>query len=153
MDITFLGAAGTVTGSCHLVRVGGKSLLLDCGQFQGGHVEEAHNRDRLEIDPSEVDAVVLSHAHIDHSGRLPLIRKQGFTGPIYTHHASRALCEIMLRDSGYLHEKDAEWENKRRARKHLPEIEPLYTRADADAVMEQFHGIEFGERQNILSAA
>lgn len=150
MDITFLGAAGTVTGSCHLVRVGGKSLLLDCGQFQGGHVEEAHNRDRLEIDPSEVDAVVLSHAHIDHSGRLPLIRKQGFTGPIYTHHASRALCEIMLRDSGYLHEKDAEWENKRRARKHLPEIEPLYTRADADAVMEQFHGIEFGERQNIL---
>ncbi len=150
MEIKFLGAAGTVTGSCHLLRIGGKSLLLDCGQFQGGHTDEARNREPLDIDAKDVDAVVLSHAHIDHSGRLPLICKQGFTGPIYTHPASRALCEIMLRDSGYLHEKDAEWENKKRRRKRLPEVEPLYTRADADAVLGQFRGIEYDVRQTIL---
>lgn len=150
MDIKFLGAAGTVTGSCHLISIGGKRLLLDCGQFQGGHKEDALNREPLEIDAQDVDAIVLSHAHIDHSGRLPLLCKQGFKGPIYTHPASRALCEIMLHDSGYLHEKDAEWENKRRRRKHLREIEPLYTRADADAVMEQFRGVEYGVRRNIL---
>jgi metallo-beta-lactamase family protein len=92
----------------------------------------------------------LSHAHIDHSGRLPLLRTQGYTGPIYTHAASQALCGIMLRDAGYLQEKDAQWENRRRARKGLPPIEPLYTQADGDAVLAQFRSVEFGEPHEIV---
>ena len=101
MRITFLGGAGTVTGSCYLVEIDGRHVLLDCGQFQGTRAEEARNREPFPIAASDVDAVVLSHAHIDHSGRLPLLRKQGYRGPIYTHPASCALAEIMLRDAGY----------------------------------------------------
>jgi metallo-beta-lactamase family protein len=149
MKVTFLGGAGTVTGSCYLVEVGDRKILLDCGQFQGTRADEARNHDRLPVAIDRLDAVVLSHAHIDHSGRLPLLRKQKFHGPIYTHHASRALCEIMLADSAYLQEKDAEWENKRRRRKGLRTIEPLYTRADAQAVIGQFHGLEYGEEQRV----
>ena len=114
MRMTFLGGAGTVTGSCYALEVAGRTILLDCGQFQGTRAEEARNREPLPIDVGAIAAVVLSHAHIDHSGRLPLLRKQGYTGPIYTHAASRALCGIMLRDAGYLQEKDAQWENRRR---------------------------------------
>jgi metallo-beta-lactamase family protein len=150
MRITFLGGAGTVTGSCHALEVGGRIVLLDCGQFQGAHDMEARNRDPLPIPAGEVDAVVLSHAHIDHSGRLPLLRRQGFTGPIYTHPASRALCGIMLRDAGYLQEKDAHWENRRRQRRGWPPIEPLYTQADGEAVIGQFRGLEYGERREIV---
>jgi metallo-beta-lactamase family protein len=149
MKVTFLGGAGTVTGSCYLVEAGDRKILLDCGQFQGTRADEARNHDRLPVAIDRLDAVVLSHAHIDHSGRLPLLRKQKFHGPIYTHHASRALCEIMLADSAYLQEKDAEWENKRRRRKGLRTIEPLYTRADAQAVIGQFHGLEYGEEQRV----
>jgi metallo-beta-lactamase family protein len=148
LKITFLGAAGTVTGSCHLVEVGGHSLLLDCGQFQGTREEEQRNRKPLPV--AGVDAVVLSHAHIDHSGRLPLLAKQGFRGPIYTHEASRDLCAVMLRDAAYLQEKDAEWENKRRRRKGLKTVEPLYTRDDAAAVLGQFVGLEFDAPRRIL---
>jgi len=148
MEIRFLGAAGTVTGSCHLVTVGGRSLLLDCGQVQGTRKDEERNRAPLPVD--KVDAVVLSHAHIDHSGRLPLIAKQGFDGPIYTHRATRDLCEIMLRDAAYLHEKDAEWQNKKRERKGLKRVEPLYTREDAAAVMGQFVGLDYDQPREVL---
>lgn len=148
MEIRFLGAAGTVTGSCHLVKVGGRSLLLDCGEFQGTPEEEERNRKPLPV--RDVDAVVLSHAHIDHSGRLPLLAKQGFRGPIYTHEASRDLCGVMLRDAGYLHEKDAEWENKRRRRKGLKLVEPLYTRADVEAVLGRIVGLPFDEPRRIM---
>lgn len=150
MDIQFLGAAEGVTGSCYLLRVGGRQLLLECGQFQGSNKDEARNREPFPIPVRDIDAVVLSHAHIDHSGRLPLLAREGYTGPIYTHHASRALCDIMLRDSGYLHEKDAEWENRKRRRKGLPRIEPLYTQADAEQVMQQFIGIDYGRSKEIL---
>jgi metallo-beta-lactamase family protein len=149
MKVTFLGGAGTVTGSCYLVEAGDRKILLDCGQFQGTRADEARNHDRLPVAIDRLDAVVLSHAHIDHSGRLPMLRKQKFRGPVYTHHASRALCEIMLADSAYLQEKDAEWENKRRRRKGLRTIEPLYTRADAQAVIGQFHGLEYGEERRV----
>jgi metallo-beta-lactamase family protein len=150
MRITFLGGAGTVTGSCHALEVGGRVVLLDCGQFQGALEMEARNREPLPIPAGEIDAVVLSHAHIDHSGRLPMLRRQGFTGPIYTHEASRALCEIMLRDAGYLQEKDALWENRKRQRRGWPAVEPLYTQADSEAVMGQFRGLRYGEPREIV---
>jgi len=150
MELRFLGAAGGVTGSCYVLRTSRHTLLLECGQIQGRRADEERNRLPFPIPTNEIDAVVLSHAHIDHSGRLPLLRREGYRGPIYTHSASRALCEIMLRDSAYLHEKDAEWENQKRRRKGLPPITPLYTQSDAEAVMSQFRGIEYGERRQIL---
>jgi len=150
VEIQFLGAAGAVTGSCYLLCVGERKLLLECGQVQGRRNDELRNRDPLPVPLERIDAVVLSHAHIDHSGRLPWLVRQGYTGPIYTHHATRALCEIMLRDSAYIHEKDAEWETKRRQRKGLRPVEPLYTRADAEAATRQFVGLDFGERKEVL---
>jgi len=149
MDIQFLGGARKVTGSCYLIRVANHSILLDCGLVQGNDDADAENRAPLPVDVASLDAVVLSHAHIDHSGRLPLLMKQGFAGPIYTHRASRALCAIMLRDSGYLQEKDAEWINRKRRRQGLPLIEPLYTLDDGEAVIHQFEGLRYDERRQI----
>lgn len=148
MELKFLGAARSVTGSCHLLRVGSHSVLLDCGQVQGTRLDEESNRVPLPV--GDVDAVVLSHAHIDHSGRLPLLGKQGFSGPIYTHRATEKLCAIMLRDAAYLHEKDAEWDNKKRRRQGLAPVEPLYTRDDAEAVLGQFIGIDYDAPREIL---
>ena len=148
MQLEFLGAARTVTGSCHLLRVGERTLLLDCGQIQGSRLDDELNRAPLPA--GEVDAVVLSHAHIDHSGRLPLLHKQGFAGPIFTHRATADLCAIMLRDAAYLQEKDAEWESKKRRRKGLAPVEPLYTRDDAEAVLGQFVGLDYDAPREIL---
>ncbi len=150
INIQFFGAAGEVTGSCHLVTVGQQKILLDCGLIQGGKKDEARNRQAFPFDPKSIDAVVLSHAHIDHSGRLPLLVKAGFKGPIYTHRASRDLCKIMLKDAGFLSEKDAEWENRKRARKGLAFIEPLFTIDDARLAMRQFKGLVYGRRTRIL---
>jgi metallo-beta-lactamase family protein len=150
MELRFLGAAGGVTGSCYRLKTSRHTLLLECGQFQGRPADEERNRLPFPVPVDEIDAVVLSHAHIDHSGRLPLLHREGYDGPIYTHSASRALCAIMLRDSAYLHEKDADWENQKRRRKGLMPVSPLYTQADAEAVMGQFRGIEYGERREIL---
>jgi len=149
MEIRVLGAAHEVTGSCYLIRTSQATVLLECGQFQGSRDNEARNREPLPIKLDEIDAVVLSHAHIDHSGRLPLLFREGYDGPIHTHHATRALCEIMLRDAAYLHEKDAEWENRKRQRHGDPLIAPLYTRDDADLVMHSFHGMDFGEMREV----
>jgi metallo-beta-lactamase family protein len=150
MKLTFLGAAGAVTGSCYLLQTSRHTLLLECGQVQGSAAEEALNRLPLPVPPDSIDAVVLSHAHIDHSGRLPLLHREGYDGPIYTHEATRALCGVMLRDSAYLHEKDADWENRKRRRKGLPLVKPLYTQADAERVMGQFVGLAYLERKEIL---
>lgn len=148
MELKFLGAARSVTGSCHLLRVAGHTILLDCGQIQGTRLDEESNRIPLPV--GRVDAVVLSHAHIDHSGRLPLLYKQGYSGPIYTHRATEELCAIMLRDAAFLHEKDAEWHNRKRRRQGLAEVEPLYTRDDAAAVLGQFKGLEYDAPREIL---
>jgi metallo-beta-lactamase family protein len=148
MDLRFLGAARTVTGSCYLIKVGDRTLLLDCGQIQGSRLDEELNR--LPLPVEHVDAVVLSHAHIDHSGRLPLLCKQGFDGPIYTHRATSDLCAIMLRDAAHLHEKDAEWQNKKRRRKGLAPVAPLYTRDDASAALRRFVGLEYDVPHEIL---
>jgi metallo-beta-lactamase family protein len=148
VQLEFLGAARSVTGSCHLLRVGEYRVLLDCGQIQGSRLDEELNRVPLPV--GRVDAVVLSHAHIDHSGRLPLLRKQGFTGPIFTHRATAELCAIMLRDAAYLHEKDADWQNKKRRRKGLAAVAPLYTRDDVRAVLSQFVELDYEVQREIL---
>ena len=150
ITLEFFGAAREVTGSCFLLTVGDKKVLVDCGMIQGTPEDEARNAIPFPFDVKKIDAVVLSHAHIDHSGRLPLLAKAGYTGPIYTHAASRDLCTIMLADSAYLNEKECEWENRKRQRKHLPLIEPLYTIDDARSVMGQFNSVEYDKRIDIL---
>lgn len=131
MKIKFCGASSGVTGSCHLLTTDKHKVLLDCGQFQGGKAQEAMNYEKFPFDPAEVECVVLSHAHIDHCGRLPLLVKRGFRGKIYCTDATADLLDVMLKDSGYIHEKDAEWQNKRNKRAGKPQIEPLYTFDDA----------------------
>ena len=142
-ELQFFGATERVTGSLYLLRAGNARVLLECGLVQGGADEEALNREPFPFELSDIDAVVVSHSHIDHSGRVPLLVRQGYAGPIYTHAASKALCDIMLPDSGYLNEKEAEWENRKRARKGQGRISPLYTRADAEASIDQFRGLEY----------
>ncbi|HHX14176.1 MAG TPA: MBL fold metallo-hydrolase, partial [Clostridiales bacterium] len=130
--IQFCGAAQTVTGSCHLISTDKYKFLLDCGQFQGSDTEDQWNYS-FDFNPAEIDFVLLSHAHIDHSGRLPLLVKKGFKGKIYCTAATADLLQIMLLDSGYIHEKEAEWDNKKNERLGRPLREPLYTVADAQA--------------------
>jgi metallo-beta-lactamase family protein len=138
MRIHFYGAARTVTGSMHLLEINDHKILLDCGLFQGRR-KEAFSRNRnFPFSPQEIDAVLLSHAHIDHSGNLPNLVKQGFRGPIFTTHATAHLDNIMLLDSGYIHEKDAEYLNKKRQKQGKPLIEPLYTKEDAARVAPLF---------------
>jgi len=149
-EIQFFGATGQVTGSLYVIRAGGRTVFLECGLVQGSGKEEARNRDPFPVPVGAIDAVVLSHAHIDHSGRIPLLARKGYAGPIYTQNATRALCGIMLPDSGYLNEKDAEWENKRRRENDEEPIEPLYTRADAEACLSQFVGQRYGEAFEVV---
>jgi len=149
-ELQFFGATEHVTGSLYVLRAGPHTLLLECGLVQGTREEELRNREAFPIDVARIDAVVLSHSHIDHSGRIPRLVKEGFEGPVYTHEASRALCAIMLPDSGYLNEKEVEWENKKRQKQNLPRIEPLYTQADAEACIGQFVGLEYDTPTEIL---
>jgi metallo-beta-lactamase family protein len=149
-ELQFFGATERVTGSLYVLRAGPHTLLLECGLVQGTKDEELRNRDAFPVDVGRIDAVVLSHSHIDHSGRIPRLVKEGFQGPIYTHEASRALCAIMLPDSGYLNEKEAEWENRKRRARRLGDIEPLYTQADAEACIGQFVGLEYETPTEIL---
>ncbi|MCI2061836.1 MAG: MBL fold metallo-hydrolase [Eubacteriaceae bacterium] len=131
MKIKFCGAATGVTGSCHMITSGTHKILLDCGQFQGGKAQEALNYEEFPFDPAEIECVVLSHAHIDHCGRLPLLMKKGFKGKIYCTEATADLLDVMLKDSGYIHEKEAEWQNRKNERAGRPLVEPLYTFNDA----------------------
>jgi len=150
MELEFFGAAGEVTGSCHIVRIGNHQILLDCGMIQGSRKDEARNRDAFPFDPKQIDAVVLSHGHIDHSGRLPLLVKRGFSGPIYTQNATKDLCPILLEDSARLGENDAKYENRRRARKGLEPIEPLYSHNDARDALKGLIGLPYREKKEIL---
>ncbi|MFZ5823567.1 MAG: MBL fold metallo-hydrolase RNA specificity domain-containing protein [Bacillota bacterium] len=147
MRLTFLGAAGMVTGSCYLLEAGGLRLLVDCGMFQGK--EEELNAAPFPFHPATLDGVVLTHAHIDHSGRLPLLRKRGFTGPIYTHPATADLARIMLLDSAYIQETEAERENRRNRRSGKALKEPLYTQQDARSVGQQFVPVGYGEMHRL----
>lgn len=131
MKIQFCGAATGVTGSCHLITTEKHKILLDCGQFQGGKTREAMNYEPFPFDPAEIDYMILSHAHIDHCGRIPLLVKRGFKGDIYCTDATADLVDVMLKDSGYIHEKEAEWKNRKNERAGRPAVEPLYTFNDA----------------------
>ncbi len=131
MKIKFCGAANGVTGSCHLITSGAHKVLLDCGQFQGGKAQDAMNAEPFPFDPAEIQCMILSHAHIDHCGRLPLLVKRGFQGKIYCTSATADLLDVMLKDSGYIHEKEAEWQNRKNERAGRPLVEPLYTVEDS----------------------
>jgi metallo-beta-lactamase family protein len=143
MEITFYGAARTVTGSQHLLEVNGRRILLDCGLYQGPRDESADRNRHLPFDARAVDTLILSHAHIDHSGNIPSLVRNGFTGDIVTTYATRDLCSIMLRDSAKIQESDVAYLNKKRRRDNLPPLEPIYTMADALASLKQFIGISY----------
>jgi len=145
MKIHFHGAAQTVTGSQHLIEVNGHSLLLDCGLYQGPRAEAYQRNRTFGFDPIEVEAVILSHAHIDHSGNLPSLVKAGFRGPIYTTPATAHLSNIMLIDAGHIQEADAYFINKKRLKTGQPLAEPLYTQEDAALVAQYFVGVDLGE--------
>jgi metallo-beta-lactamase family protein len=145
MEIEFYGAASGVTGSCHILRVGGYRVLLDCGLIQGSREEEARNAEPFPFDPGAIDAVILSHAHLDHSGRLPLLVRQGFRGPIYTQDATRDLCEVLWQDAAGLAERDAEYQNRRRPASR--QMAPLYTRRDAAEAWERLVPLPYRERR------
>jgi len=150
MHIEFYGATSGITGSCHILRANGQLVLLDCGLIQGRREMEAKNREPFPFSPDEISAVVLSHGHIDHSGRLPLLVKQGYRGPIYAQNATGDLCEILLEDSASLQERDAQYENKWRKRKKKPPIEPLYSLEDARNALAKFVGMRYHEKKEIL---
>ena len=138
MKITFYGAAQTTTGSMHLVEANGKRILLDCGLYQGHRTEAFEKNRNLPVDPKTIDCVVLSHAHIDHSGNLPQLVRQGFRGRVYARQSTTELCDVMLRDSCFLQKRDLEYVNKKRRREGKRLFEPLYDEHDINALMQLF---------------
>jgi metallo-beta-lactamase family protein len=145
VKLTFLGGAGTVTGSKYLVAAGERRLLVDCGLFQGLKRLRERNWQPLPFDPRRIDAIVLTHAHIDHSGFLPVVVRSGFRGPVYCTAATRRLLALMLTDSAHLQEEQAEFANRHHFSKHSPAL-PLYTRADAEAALALLHPIDWSAR-------
>lgn len=145
MIINFNGAARTVTGSQFLLEINGKQLLLECGLFQGRREDTYRVNRTFHFNPRKIDAVILSHAHIDHSGNLPNLVKAGYRGPIYATPPTAKLADIMLRDSGHIQELDAQFVNKKRARRGEPPLVPLYTVEDAERVKRHLHSVEYTE--------
>ena len=142
MKLTFIGAAHEVTGSCTLLTACGKHILIDCGMEQGADIYE---NAELPVAAGEVDAILLTHAHIDHSGLIPLMAARGFRGPVYTTEATAKLCDIMLRDSAYIQESEAEWRNRKAKRAGLDPYVPLYTVIDAQNALRLFVSKGYGE--------
>ena len=150
MELQFLGAAGTVTGSRYLLGTGTTKILIDCGLFQGYKPLRLRNWAPFPVAPGEIAAVVLTHAHLDHSGYLPLLVKNGFRGRIFCTHATRHLCKILLRDSGHLQEREAEYANRHGFSKHRPAL-PLYTQEDAERSLGYFTGLDFGREHELVN--
>lgn len=151
MKIKFCGASTGVTGSCHLLTSEEHKILLDCGQFQGGKAQDALNYEKFPFEPSEIECVVLSHAHIDHCGRLPLLTKRGFEGKIYCTDATADLLSVMLKDSAYIHEKETEWKNRKAERAGREQVEPLYTIEDAEKALSLVSPILYDQQIEINS--
>jgi len=147
MDLQFIGASREVTGSLYVLSTGGRNILIDCGMEQG---KDTYVNQPLPISPAFVDAVVLTHAHIDHSGMLPALVSRGFKGPIHATPATLALCDIMLRDSAHIQEMEAEWQNRKAKRSGEDGYVPLYTQADAQQALEQFKPLPVKEPREIL---
>ncbi len=145
MKITFLGATKTVTGSNFLIEACGKKFLIDCGMWQGKAELENQNGEEFEFNPTEIDFMLLTHAHIDHSGRIPKLYNEGFKNKIYAHKATCDLCALMLPDSGHIQEMENEWKNKKRKRKGEKEIPPLYTAEEAARSLEIFEPVQYDE--------
>ncbi len=145
MKLSFYGAAQTVTGSQFLLEVNGRRILIDCGMYQGKRAESYERNQHFRFDPRSVDAVILTHAHIDHSGNTPNLVKQGYDGPVYATAATCDLADLMLRDSGHIQESDAEYVNKKRAKRKEPPIEPLYTMEDAARVSKLLCPTEYAQ--------
>ncbi|MDD1608559.1 MAG: MBL fold metallo-hydrolase [Methylococcaceae bacterium] len=148
--LTFLGATGQVTGSCYLLETKHKRVLLDCGLFQGSKETEKQNATDFPFNPATIDAVILSHAHLDHCGRLPKLVKDGFKGVVYLTEASFPLLELLLKDAVHLQLRDIEWENKRRERAGKKLLEPLYELDDVEALLKLRQPIAYGKETNIL---
>ncbi|MCE1199588.1 MAG: MBL fold metallo-hydrolase [Marinilabiliales bacterium] len=147
MKIKFIGAAREVTGSKHLITLeSGKKILLDCGMFQGKGMETDASNRKLGFDPKEIDHIILTHAHIDHSGLIPYLYKLGFRGSVICSNATRDLCSIMLADSGHIQELDVKWYNKKMIKKGLEPIDPIYTTEDAKMSMELFIGVAYNRK-------
>ena len=147
--LTFYGATEGVTGSSYILQTGGLTLLLDCGLFQGSREEEKANKQPFQFDVSKIDAMVLSHAHLDHSGRLPKLVAEGYSGPLYMTYPTAELLEVMLKDAASLQKRDVEWENKRRRRAGKKEIEPIYTIDDVEQALSLCTSSGYGQRQQI----
>ncbi len=142
MKLTFFGAAHAVTGSCYCLEVGGKKILIDCGLQQG---RDEHEENALSFSSSYMDVCIITHAHIDHSGRVPLLVKEGFTGNIFATRLTAQLMSIMLRDSAHIQESDAQWQNQKGKRAGREEVQPLYTVADAEVALQQLVSYEYGQ--------
>ncbi|EUB13847.1 beta-Casp domain protein [Shuttleworthella sp. MSX8B] len=143
MKITFIGAAHEVTGSCHYVEAGDKKFLVDCGMEQGADIYE---NQEIPVNPSDLDYIFVTHAHIDHSGLLPLLYVHGFRGTIFSTEATRQLCNIMLKDSAHIQEQEAEWKNRKAQRSGGQLVEPMYTSRDAEKTLQLFEGIAYGRK-------
>ncbi len=147
MKITFLGAAHEVTGSCTLLTASGHNLLVDCGMEQG---QDLFENQELPVAPSLIDAILVTHAHIDHSGLIPMLYAKGFRGPVFVTRATGRLCNIMLRDSAHIQEFEAEWRNRKAKRAGLPPYEPIYTMEDVQGVLEQFIPCDYNKETPVL---
>lgn len=150
MKIEFIGGARTVTGSQHLLHINGKKILLECGLFQGKRSETYEKNKNFKFNPEEIDVMLLSHAHIDHSGNIPNLVRHGYKGDIYATAATVDLCQIMLRDSAYLQEKDIEFVNKKRKKKGELPVEPLYEIDDVEQAMSKFIGVQYNRQIDIF---
>ncbi len=147
MKITFLGAAHEVTGSCTLIETNGKNILVDCGMEQGADIFE---NQEIPVNPNDIECVLLTHAHIDHSGNLPLLYKNGFRGKIYATNETSDLCEIMLPDSAHIQETEAKWRNRKAKRAGREEYVPIYDMDDTIGVLQQFRPCNYDEKIRIL---
>lgn len=152
LSLHFIGATGTVTGSKFLIQVGEQNHLIDCGLFQGFKLLRVRNWEPLPMNPQKIDSVILTHAHVDHSGYIPLLVKEGFHGPIYATPATQALCNILLPDAGYLQEEDAAYANKHMFSKHTPAL-PLFTEEDAKASLKYFKPVSWNKKVTLSKEA